>query len=264
MTSKLLLRSLALASALLLALAGPAFGHALYERSEPASGAQLVAPGQIQVWFTEEVEPSFSKLEVLDSSRKRVDLDDRHPAPGDRKALIVSVGELPDGTYTVSRRALSAVDGHVTRGVFALAVGAGGPTGALEEAPAYVPEAGDIAARWLGYLAALALAGGFLSRLAVLAPALATSGGAGGRATCREPTRPASAFTWRPATPTASSTIGCRRASRAPRCRPSRGSSPKPTVGTSSITCAASPHKRSERVLGAGSAGIPRPLTPNT
>ena len=38
----------------------PAFGHALYVRSEPASGAQFVPPGQIQVWFTESVELDFS------------------------------------------------------------------------------------------------------------------------------------------------------------------------------------------------------------
>lgn len=164
-------RAFALATLLLLTVAPSAFGHALYERSEPASGGQLAAPGQVQVWLTEAVEPSFSKLEVLNSARGRVDNGDTRAVPGEPRALVVSVGELPDGTYTVSWQALSAVDGHVTRGVFPLVVGAGGISGALEETPAFVPSARDVAARWLAYLAALALAGGFIFRLRVLAPA---------------------------------------------------------------------------------------------
>jgi len=152
----------------------PAFGHALYVRSEPASGAQFVPPGQIQVWFTESVEPDFSKIEVLDSTRRRVDLDDTHAVPGDARSLIVSVGQIPDGTYTVSWKALSAVDGHVTQGLFPLVVGEGGLSIQLEEAPAYVPSVRDVVARWAGYVAALALAGGFIFRLLVFRPALAT------------------------------------------------------------------------------------------
>ncbi len=176
-----LARSLTLAMLVLLAGASPAFAHALYEKSQPTAGGQLEPPGQIQVWFTEEVEPSFSKIEVLDSTRRRVDLDDSQGVGGTPRALIVSVGPLGDGTYTVSWRALSAVDGHVTRGVFPLVVGAGGLSGALEEAPVFVPNVGDVAARWLGYLATLALAGGFLFRQAVLAPALATIASTRGR-----------------------------------------------------------------------------------
>ncbi len=168
----LFLRSLALAMLLLVVPAPRAFGHALYLRSDPASGGQLVSPGQIQVWFTEDVEPSFSKIEVLDGNRRRVDSADTHPVPGDPRALVVSVGTVPDGTYTVSWQALSAIDGHVTRGVFPLVVGGGGISGALEDAQAFVPSARDVAARWIGYLAALALLGGFIFRSAVLAPAL--------------------------------------------------------------------------------------------
>ena len=74
----------ALVAALLAALllggsARPALAHALYEKSQPASGAQLETPGQIQVWFTEPVEPELSELQVLDTARKRVDLQDTPP-----------------------------------------------------------------------------------------------------------------------------------------------------------------------------------------
>src|SRR5215212_7026080 len=79
----------------------PALAHALYVKSEPASGARFVPPGQIQIAFTEAVEADLSKIEVLDSTRKRVDLDDTHAVPEDPKSLIVSVGQVMDGTYKV-------------------------------------------------------------------------------------------------------------------------------------------------------------------
>jgi copper transport protein len=157
----------------------PALAHALYEKSQPATGSQLEAPGQIQVWFTEDVEPEFSRLEVLDTSRRRVDLDDSHGVLGTGRALIVSVPELPDGTYMVAWRALSAVDGHVTRGVFPLVVGAGGLDLSVTESPAYVPGIPDVLARWVGYLAALLLAGGFLFRRFVAGPAMLQAGAEG-------------------------------------------------------------------------------------
>jgi copper transport protein len=152
---------------LLGAMPRTASAHALYERSQPASGARLEAPGQIQVWFTEAVEPAFSELEVLDASRKRVDLQDTSPAPGESKSLLVSVPQLPDGTYMVAWRVLSAVDGHVTRGVFPLVVGEGGLQVSLEDEPVNYPSPLDVLARWVVYLGALALAGGFIFRLAV-------------------------------------------------------------------------------------------------
>ena len=176
-------RQTVVAMVLLLATVRPAFGHALYERSEPAAGAQLTAPGQIHVWFTEEIEPGFSRIQVLDANRRRVDLEDTQAVPGAPRALTVSVGALPDGTYTVSWKALSAVDGHVTQGVFPVVVGAAGLSGTLEDEAAFVPKADDVVARWIGYLATLALAGGFVFRLWVLAPALTAASSIGGRQT---------------------------------------------------------------------------------
>jgi copper transport protein len=152
-----------------------ASAHALYEKSQPASGGQLETPGQVQVSFTEAVEPQFSQLEVLDVSRKKVDLGDSHAAPGTGKALVVSVPQLPDGTYMVAWRALSAVDGHVTRGVFPLVVGAGGLDLSVADAPVYVPNPGDVLARWLGYVSAVALLGAFAFNILVARRPLGTS-----------------------------------------------------------------------------------------
>src|SRR4051812_7901259 len=163
---------LALAAVLLGTTARRASAHALYEKSQPATGGQLETPGQVQVSFTEDVEPQFSQLEVLDTSRRKVDLDDSHGPPGSPKALIVSVPQLPDGTYMVAWRALSAVDGHVTRGVFPLVVGAGGLDLSMTEAPVFVPAVPDVLARWIGYAAALLLAGSLIFRRLISSPAL--------------------------------------------------------------------------------------------
>ena len=101
-----------------------------------------------------------------------MDLQDSHGAPGEPKALIVSAPALPDGTYMVTWRALSAVDGHVTRGVFPLVVGAGGLQISLEEEPVYLPNPLDVLARWIMYFGALALVGGFLFRQTIALPVL--------------------------------------------------------------------------------------------
>src|SRR5690242_18632552 len=111
------LAALAAALVVLVAAPTPTFAHALLDKSQPASGGRLDAPGQVQASFTEAIEPSFSELQVLDASRKRVDNGDSAATLGSDKSLTVSVPELPDGTYLVAWRTLSAVDGHVVRGV---------------------------------------------------------------------------------------------------------------------------------------------------
>ncbi|MFN8526531.1 MAG: copper resistance protein CopC [Chloroflexota bacterium] len=172
---RIVVAALLMAGAALVPASG-AFAHALYERSTPANGGQLTTPGRIQVLFTEAVEPSFSKLEVLDSSRKRVSRADSKPVAGDPRSLSLDVEALPDGTYTIAWQTLSAVDGHVVKGVFPLVVGAGGLSEALEEAPPFVPNTRDVLARWAGYVALLGLGGVLLFRILVVPSGMATLG----------------------------------------------------------------------------------------
>jgi copper transport protein len=150
----------------------PAWAHALLEKSTPATGGQLDSPGQIIATFSEAVEPQFSELQVLDANRKRVDAGDSQGALGDPKSLVVSVPKLPDGTYMVAWRNLSAVDGHVVRGVFPVVVGAGGIELPTMDAPVFVPSPQDVVARWIGYAAALLLAGSLIFRRLSARPAL--------------------------------------------------------------------------------------------
>lgn len=144
-----------------------AHAHATYVRSEPPSGGKLVAPGRIGVFFSEDVDPSFSEVQVLDSNRRQVDRKDTRPVAGDRKALTVSVPDLPDGTYTVAWRTLSAVDGHTVQGAFPLVVGEGGAVVHAEVAEA-LPHPLEVVLRALTFIGSLLLAGGLAFRTLVL------------------------------------------------------------------------------------------------
>jgi copper transport protein len=106
-------------------LGGSAQGHANYLRSNPASDARLVRPpAEIRIEFSEPPDPRGSQIQVLDTTGRRHDTGDVAPS-GDPNGLRVAVNALPDGGYTVAWTALSAVDGHTTRGAFAFVVGDG-------------------------------------------------------------------------------------------------------------------------------------------
>jgi copper transport protein len=106
--------------------------HATYVRSDPASGGQLSTPGRIRVIFTEDLDPAFSELQIVDAARRRVDNRDTAPVQGDSKSLTISVPSLTDGSYLVMWKTLSAVDGHSARGIFPLVVGTGGTGEVIE------------------------------------------------------------------------------------------------------------------------------------
>src|SRR5438094_851413 len=102
----------------------PALAHAQLVRSDPPENASLpVSPKQVQAWFSEEVEPAFSELTVLDKGGARKDNHDSAAVPNDHKSMTVSVPDLSQGTYTVVWKTLSAVDGHAVKGAFYFAIG---------------------------------------------------------------------------------------------------------------------------------------------
>lgn len=158
---------------LLLGFGRIVYAHADFVRSDPPANSVLqTAPERIQLWFSEPLEPGFSEVQVLDASRNRVDRGDSRIAADDPQSMIISLLPLEPGTYTVAWKALSAVDGHITRGTFTLSIGVAAPAAP----PAPVQETAEslpfeAAIRWLNYLAATVLAGVFLFRGLVLAPA---------------------------------------------------------------------------------------------
>ena len=104
----------------------PAYAHALLLRSNPAANATLTeGPAQVELYFTEALEPTLSTVSVFDSNGNVVDLGDIKVDPSDPTRMTVSLHSLTDGVYTVSWKAISATDGHLTTGSFPFAVGSG-------------------------------------------------------------------------------------------------------------------------------------------
>lgn len=115
------------ALALLLALPGlllPDLAHAhahLRQAEPPVGGTVRSAPAQVDLMFTEAVEPRFSTVAVTDAAGAQVDKHDLHIVAGDGKHLAISLGALPPGAYSVVWHATS-VDTHKTEGSFAFTV----------------------------------------------------------------------------------------------------------------------------------------------
>jgi copper resistance protein C len=107
----LLLAAMCIASA-------PAAAHAFLDHALPAVGSTVhEAPRAIRLWFTEQLEPAFSSVRVLDKSGKEVDAGDSHVDAADPMVLAASVPALAPGTYRVLWRVVS-IDTHVTEGDF--------------------------------------------------------------------------------------------------------------------------------------------------
>jgi len=157
--------------------------HAQYDHSIPAANARLAAgqpPTMIQVWFTERIEPDFSKLEVYDQARQRVDAANSHVTANDPYSMSISLRpHLPDGAYTVVFDNVSLDDGHHVTGAFSFVVGAGPlptNTNALLGNVQTLDEnfnAWSITIRWLNYLGMAALVGGLAFLLLIWRPTLA-------------------------------------------------------------------------------------------
>jgi hypothetical protein len=96
--------------------------HAFLKRAEPAVGSTVqTSPDEVRIWFTENVEPAFSTVQVFDASGKEVDKRDVHLDRSDQALLRISLPSLQAGIYKVVWRVVS-VDTHVTNGSFTFRV----------------------------------------------------------------------------------------------------------------------------------------------
>lgn len=116
------------AVAMALALSAPAlaptfaYAHAQLRRTDPPVGGTMHgSPPQVELTFSESVEPRFSAITVADAAGAPVDKRDLHAVPGDAKRLAVTLDALVPGVYTVVWRATS-VDTHKTEGTFSFTV----------------------------------------------------------------------------------------------------------------------------------------------
>jgi copper resistance protein C len=109
--------------ALLLIAPVSAQAHAHLERTDPRVDSTLhTAPQEVTLWFSQDLEPAFSTMEVTDESGARVDVGKPIVDASDRKVMRIAVKPLSPGAYKVSWRVLS-VDTHTTEGTFTFRVG---------------------------------------------------------------------------------------------------------------------------------------------
>ncbi len=95
-----------------------AFAHAQLETAVPMVGGTVsVAPAELQLHFSEALEPRFCKVSVTTASGQSVTAGALHLDPHDGEALLVPVAKLSAGTYKVSWHAVS-VDTHKTQGTY--------------------------------------------------------------------------------------------------------------------------------------------------
>ena len=108
---------------LLVFTAASAHAHAMLDHASPAVGATVAsAPRQVVLWFTQNLEPAFSTIEVRNLQGTAVQIGKARVDLGNRTELRVSLKSLPPGTYKVIWRVLS-VDTHRTQGSFNFSVG---------------------------------------------------------------------------------------------------------------------------------------------
>jgi methionine-rich copper-binding protein CopC len=96
--------------------------HAFLKDANPGVGSTIqTSPSEVQIRFTENIEPAVSSIQVFDASGKEVDKRDLHLDRSDHALLHISLPPLGVGTYKVTWRVVS-VDTHVTNGNFTFQV----------------------------------------------------------------------------------------------------------------------------------------------
>ena len=109
----------------ILCLVAPlAQAHASLKVALPAANAVVAtAPAQVELSFSQALEPALSRIEVRNAAGERVDQHAAHAIDGDAHRLGVALKPaLPPGAYRVDWQAAS-VDTHRTTGNFSFQVG---------------------------------------------------------------------------------------------------------------------------------------------
>jgi copper resistance protein C len=114
------IRTLALTAVLTLTAASVAHAHAFLDHAEPRVGNTAPsAPKEVVLFYTQNLEPAFSTVEVRDANGARVDQGKPRISTS---TMRIAVKPLPPGTYRVRWQVLS-VDTHTTEGNFSFQVG---------------------------------------------------------------------------------------------------------------------------------------------
>jgi hypothetical protein len=114
---QVIMRHIAILAILSSLLLGPvsAHAHGTLDHASPAAGSTVSSsPSQVSLFFTQYIEPMFSRVEVRNAAGARVDQGDTKVRG---REMRVSLKALPPGIYSVHWRILS-VDTHRTEGSF--------------------------------------------------------------------------------------------------------------------------------------------------
>src|SRR5690606_8771160 len=96
----------------LLSIVGPVLAHGYIVRAIPADRAVLErAPTRVQYWFSEDLEPRFSEINVRDQNGTIIATGGVAEDDSSLMAVRLPPG-LPDGAYVVDLRPAFATDGH--------------------------------------------------------------------------------------------------------------------------------------------------------
>lgn len=156
-----------------LACAPAALAHATLERSDPGDGTVLAeSPGEIHLWFTEEIVPRFSGATILDPDGNALGTTKVQARARGRELTLTVPEDLSRGLYTIDWKVLSADDGHLRRGLVVFGVGAGLVAAPAGERGDGAVRAGEVLLRWLNLLLLSALVGGIAVAGLVLTPSL--------------------------------------------------------------------------------------------
>lgn len=115
-----LLPSLFIACLAVPLMTAAANAHAELDRSEPRVGNTVsAAPREVTLWFSERLEPAFSRITVTGPNGQHVDSGKARVSGNQMSVAVKSAGA---GTYQVNWHVLS-VDTHTTEGNFNFQVG---------------------------------------------------------------------------------------------------------------------------------------------
>jgi len=146
-----------------------AYAHPFLLDSEPSQAVNApIGTTQIITKYSEAVEIDFSELKVFDSNGNQIDNGDTVYYEGE-SSLVITTPPLEDGTYTVTSKVLSKVDGHLVRAAIIFGVGEAQVNASLlesqdESETTFLPEA---AARFPGIVGQTVVLGSAISAIAI-------------------------------------------------------------------------------------------------
>jgi copper resistance protein C len=92
--------------------------HAVLDHASPAVGSTVPAPPQqIRLFFTQGVEPAFSRAELATAQGQPIQTAPATVDPSNNMQLVLAVPRLRPGRYRVTWHVVS-VDTHPTEGTF--------------------------------------------------------------------------------------------------------------------------------------------------